>query len=242
MTVSSSLPGGTADAQIMRGTDDKCVPRQLLLPHVSGLLIVADVAHFHGPDHIGILMHRQADQRDHLAFLLHKAEGLRENHDVPLVTAALHARERDAVRDAAVQKFVAVDFHNAGYDRHGSRGAEVFHILGVAVVQALVDRLSGLDIGADRVERSRIGLVSLLVERIEFIGNLIVAELDAVQIAGLAQRFQAAVSGIAAEAHIVADRAADLPGLIIAAEDRARRDAHDPIEFNSTSSHPVRRR
>ena len=83
-----------------------------------------------------------------------------------------------------------------------------------------MDRFAGLYIGTDRVKRHGVSFESVCVEGIELVGDLIIAEIHAIEIAGPDQRFNAAVAGVVAELQVIADGTSDLTGLVIAAEYR----------------------
>ena len=219
--------------------DDKGIAGKFLFADVGGLLIVADVAHIHGLDDIGITAHGEVNERQCAALFFYESQRLREDDDVSTIPAALHGGQRNAVRDASVKKLIAVHFHDAGDERHGRGGAEVLHIFLVAVVQALMDGLSGLYVGADRIEDHRVVFIGFHIEGIQFVGDFVVAELNSVEVAGLDEGLDAAVSGISAEPHVVAERAADLPGLEVAAEYGTGGDAHGAVKRDAVFHHHI---
>ena len=74
----------------------------------------------------------------------------------------------------------------------------------------MIDGLTRFNIGADHKEIHGGGGKGRLVERIQFFGHLVVAELLTVQVARFDQIFKAGVALIFAVFGVVADDAADL--------------------------------
>ena len=131
--------------------------------------------------------------------------------------------------------------------RHGGGSFHPAHILGVALAALVVDGAAGPDVGADDKEIHGGLRKRLFVKRIELFGNVMIAELLAVQVAGAQQILEAGVALVVAVLGVVADGAADLVGLVVTAEHRARRHADgavhgDPVFHqniqNACGKHP----
>ena len=115
------------------------------------------------------------------------------------------------------------DLDDLGRQRHGRRSFHPEDVLGVAPAAFVVDGVAGAHIGADDEEIHRGGGKRGFVERVELFRHSVIAELLTVQVAGAQQILEAGIALVVAILGVVADGAADLMGLVVAAEHRAGR-------------------
>ena len=167
-----------ADIQIGLGPDYEGIFARLTLTDIGHCLVIDIVAVLHRLHSLGILTQHAADHTHHGRGLFDIIRGTGQNDHVALVAFTLHKAQRDRIRDAAVQKLLVTDFNNTGNQGHGTGGAEPLQHLPLAVIVAqVIDRLAGLDIRADQIELHGILAKCLPVKGIQFLGNIMVAEL-----------------------------------------------------------------
>ena len=171
----------------------------------------------------------RTDGGQHGVLLFHKALGLGQDNEVPLVTQALEEADGDGVGHAAVQQGVVADPDGLRRQRHGRRGLHPAHVFGVAAAALVVDRVAGVQVGADDKEVHGRSAEGLFIEGVQLFRHLVVAEILAVEVAGAQQIAEAGVALVVAIFGVVADDAADLVRLEVAAEHRARRHADGAI-------------
>ena len=93
----------------------------------------------------------------------------------------------------------------------------------------MVDRVAGVQVGADDKEVHGRSAEGLFIEGIQLFRHLVVAEILAVEVAGAQQIAEAGVALVVAIFGVVADDAADLVRLEVAAEHCARRHADGAV-------------
>ena len=125
------------------------------------------------------------------------------------------------------------DLHDPGRQRHGRRSLHPLDVLGVAGAALVVDGVTGAHIGADHEEIHRILCKGLCVEGVQLFRHGVVAELLAVQVAGMQQVAEAGIALILTVFGVVADGAADLVRLIIAAEHRTGRHTNGTVQHDA---------
>ena len=79
----------------------------------------------------------------------------------------------------------------------------------------------------------RIGAVSICIENVQLIRQVMIAELFSVNVAGADQGAQADKSGVPAVGFVVADHASDLMGFIITAKNSACRNTNGTVKSDS---------
>ena len=116
--------------------------------------------------------------------------------------------------------------------RHGCRGFHPAHILRITGAALIIDGVAGADIGADHKVIHGGFPESLVVERVELFGHLVVAEILAVQVAGAQQVAEAGIAFVLAVGGVVADGPPDLVGFVVAAEHCPRRHTNGTVQLD----------
>ena len=210
--------------------DDIGFPGFLQHRDVADGLVVALVPVGHRRHKGGVAGVPRPDGGQQLVFLFLVAPGLGQDDDVPLVADRLKKTHRDGVGDAAVQQLVGPDLDDAGGKGHGSRSLHPLEVLRAAGAALVVDGVAGAQLGADHKELHRGGREGLDIEGVQLFRDLVVAELFAVQIAGVQQVVETGVPLVVAVGKVVADGPPRLVRLIVAAEHRPRRDADRAVK------------
>ena len=99
--------------------------------------------------------------------------------------------------------------------------------------EALIDRLAGLAVGGHNPKFHRVAAVGIEIEEVEVFGQLVVAEISAVEVARGEQRAERAVAPVVREALVVTDGAPRLPRFDVAAERCSSRHADCAVELNA---------
>ena len=172
------------------------------------------------------------DGGQELVLFLHEALGLGEDDEVALIADGLEEPHRDGVSHTAVQQLVMADLHDLCGQRHGSRCLHPLDILGIAGAALVVDGVTGAHVGADNKKVHGVFPEGLFVKGVQFFRHGVVAELLAVQVAGAQQVAEAGIALIVAVFGVVADGAADLMRLVIAAEHRPGRHADGTVQHD----------
>ena len=107
------------------------------------------------------------------------------------------------------------------------------------MVQALIDGLACLNVGADGDELHRVLLERLIVEDVVLVGHYVVGELGVEVVAGGEQRAHATVAAVAGKALVVADGPPHLPRLHVTAESRPCRHADEAVGPDVVLHHDV---
>ena len=229
--VGVSLDALNGDRRV--GANDEQATLGFALLDGAKLGVVHLVAMLHGLGQAGIDTVFAAHQRKRAILLLHIAFGLGQHDDVSTVADALEELDRDGIGHAAVQQLLVVDFDDLGDDGHGGRRANpVEAVVSIAFV-LVVDGKAGLNVSADDVEVHGIALECAEIKGIEAQRNLAIAEFRAEDISGGEQRAEPTVARIAAVFGVVAERAANLAGFVVAAEGRAGGYADHAVEGDS---------
>ena len=175
-----------ADIQISLGPDHESIFACLTLTNVGHCLVIDIVPVFNGLQSFGILMQHTVHHTHQGSGLFDIIRGAGQNDHVALIAFALHKAQRNRICDAAVQKLLVADFDNTGNQGHGTGGAEPLqHLPLTVIITQVIDRLAGLDIRADQIELHGILAKCFPVKRIQFLGNIMVAELGIKKIARL---------------------------------------------------------
>ena len=93
----------------------------------------------------------------------------------------------------------------------------------------MIDGVAGADIGADHKVIHGGFPESLVIERVELFGHLVVAEILTVQVAGAQQIAEAGIAFVIAVGGVVADGPPDLVGFVVAAEHCSRRNTYHTV-------------
>ena len=93
----------------------------------------------------------------------------------------------------------------------------------------MIDGVAGADIGADYKVIHGGFPESLVIERVELFGHLVVAEILTVQVAGAQQIAEAGIAFVIAVGGVVADGPPDLVGFVVAAEHCSRRNTYHAV-------------
>ena len=169
------------------------------------------------------------DGGQHGILLFHKPLGLGQDDEVPLVADGLKEADGDGIGNAAVQQAVMADLDDLCGQWHGSRGFHPAHILRITGAALMIDRVAGADIGADHKVIHGGFPESLVIERVELFGHLVVAEILTVQVAGAQQIAEAGIAFVVAIGGVVADGPPDLVGFVVAAEHCSRRNTYHTV-------------